>query len=156
MKSSKEAKRGYDAGYRTRQKAQEGETEFLARMAEKQRLGDARRGPVPVMLVHAKRRASRDGVPFDLKKDDVQIPTHCPILGMKLGKGSGHHALNSPSLDRIVSSRGYVKDNVAVISHKANRLKGEATADEHILIANWIRRNTSETDTTTGYLSHKY
>lgn len=37
---------------------------------------------------------------------------------------------NSPSVDRIDNSRGYVKGNVAIISNKANTKKGELTIDE--------------------------
>ena len=37
---------------------------------------------------------------------------------------------DSPSLDRIVSSLGYVKGNIRVISYKANRVKSNATLEE--------------------------
>jgi hypothetical protein len=139
---SKESQRIYDAKRRAEQKAAEGEAQFLERMRVKQALGDARRGPVVKMLTDAKARARRDGVPFDLKKGDVHLPTHCPVLGILLGKGTPNNHNNSPSLDRINPTLGYVKGNVAVISHKANRLKGEATADDHIRIAIWIKHNT--------------
>lgn len=37
---------------------------------------------------------------------------------------------NSPSLDRLVPSIGYVRGNVAVVSWKANRAKNNLTARE--------------------------
>lgn len=42
------------------------------------------------------------------------------------------------SLDRIVPSLGYVPGNVAVISHRANRIKSDATADELRAVADWL------------------
>ena len=35
-----------------------------------------------------------------------------------------------PTLDRIDSNKGYIKENIQVISFKANRLKNNATIDE--------------------------
>jgi hypothetical protein len=37
---------------------------------------------------------------------------------------------NSPSLDRIVPEKGYVRDNVLVVSYRANRIKNDATISE--------------------------
>lgn len=37
---------------------------------------------------------------------------------------------NSPSLDRIDNSSGYVKGNVHIISMRANRIKSDATLQE--------------------------
>jgi hypothetical protein len=37
---------------------------------------------------------------------------------------------NVPTLDRIDSTKGYIKENIQVISFKANRLKNNATVDE--------------------------
>jgi hypothetical protein len=36
----------------------------------------------------------------------------------------------SPSIDRVDSSKGYTKDNIQVISHRANNLKNNATLEE--------------------------
>lgn len=101
------------------------------------------RSPAAVMWSDAKARAKKRGVEFSIDVSDVVIPTHCPILGIALQRtidaGHRHHA---PSLDRIDPQRGYVRGNVAVISHKANRLKGEGTVEEHEAIAVWMRRQT--------------
>jgi hypothetical protein len=51
---------------------------------------------------------------------------------------------NSPSLDRINPEKGYVRGNIAIISYRANRMKADGTADEHRLIAEWIRRMTTQ------------
>lgn len=84
------------------------------------------------MLRAARQRAKKQNVPFGLKESDFEIPVYCPVLGTKLAralgsKGPGH---NSPSLDRIIPSRGYVPGNVVVISNRANRAKSDLSADE--------------------------
>lgn len=45
----------------------------------------------------------------------------------------------SPTLDRIVPDKGYVRENVWVISGRANRIKNDATIEELELIAEALR-----------------
>lgn len=84
------------------------------------------------MWNNAKARAERDGVPFSISVEDIVIPETCPVLGVtlaqRLGKQGG--GPNSPSLDRIVASLGYIPGNVVVISMRANRLKNDASVKE--------------------------
>ena len=47
----------------------------------------------------------------------------------------------SPSLDRIDSKKGYTKDNVQVISNRANRLKADGNIEEFKLILKWLMEN---------------
>lgn len=82
------------------------------------------------MLANAKYRAKRDGLLFDLKPEDIVLPDKCPALGLPLRKNKGSQGDNSPTLDRVVGTYGYVKGNVQVISNRANRLKGNANAWE--------------------------
>lgn len=84
------------------------------------------------MLKGAVARARKRGVPFDLKPEDILLPTHCPALGVELnyGVGKGQPQSNSPSLDRIVPALGYVPGNVLVVSYRYNTLKGNATPEE--------------------------
>lgn len=86
--------------------------------------------PRAVMLVTARMRAKRDGVPFDLTKEDIIIPDICPVLGIPLKVGDRKSHDNAPSLDKKIPSLGYVKGNVAVISYRANRIKNDATPEE--------------------------
>jgi hypothetical protein len=74
-------------------------------------------------------RAKKKGIVFDLTADDLIFPEFCPVLGVKLEPGNGLSA-NSPSIDRVDNSKGYTKDNVRVISTRANSLKSDATLAE--------------------------
>lgn len=82
------------------------------------------------MLRCARSRAKQQNIPFDLTADDIIIPEFCPILGLKLEIASGKAEDNSPSLDKIIPSLGYVKGNICVISNRANRIKYNASLDE--------------------------
>jgi hypothetical protein len=84
------------------------------------------------LLTEAKYRAGKRGLAFDITQDDVVVPEFCPVLGLEMrscpnGGGPGD---TSPTLDRIDSTKGYVKGNVWVISGRANRIKNNATLDE--------------------------
>lgn len=64
----------------------------------------------------AKQRAEEGSIPFNLEVKDICIPTHCPILGIKLAHDNKSTRDDSPSLDKVIPSLGYIKGNVAVIS----------------------------------------
>jgi hypothetical protein len=88
----------------------------------------------------AKQRARNLGLPFDIEVSDVVIPPRCPVLGVPLKRKSNRGGGDaSPSLDRIVPERGYVKGNIAVISNKANRIKSNATPEELDRVSEWLR-----------------
>lgn len=103
------------------------------------------KNPLKFLLRGAKDRAQRFGVLFNLTEADVFMPETCPVLGIKLnihfGKGNGIRFDDSPSLDKIENSRGYIPGNVRIISWRANRLKQDGNADEHERIARYIREN---------------
>ena len=86
------------------------------------------------MHQRAKQRAKLSGLEFNLKPEDIVIPRFCPVVGVELvshcgaSGGRGH----SPSLDRIDNTKGYTKDNIQVISHLANMMKGSATPEQLI------------------------
>jgi hypothetical protein len=94
-----------------------------------------------VILTSAKSRAKRLGIEFRLSPGDIEIPAACPILGIPLACGNGVTTPGSPSLDRINPLLGYVPGNVAVISHRANRIKNDATLAELLLVAEYVRRH---------------
>jgi hypothetical protein len=81
------------------------------------------------------------GLPCDISKDDVVIPERCPILGIPLSISSKTIGDSSPSIDRIIPDRGYVKGNIVVVSFRANRIKNDATVEELETVANWLRNH---------------
>ncbi|QBQ72838.1 hypothetical protein CRP7_gp45 [Roseobacter phage CRP-7] len=95
--------------------------------------------PEVKMYRRAKSRARNKGLMFDLEKSDIFIPDLCPILGIPLicHKGSGAWP-DSPSLDKVDPTLGYVKGNVWVISQRANQMKGSANSEELVAFANWV------------------
>ncbi len=86
--------------------------------------------PITFMLYAAKARAKLANVPFDLCVDDLTLPEFCPVLGIPLIMAENHQADNSPTLDRLIPSLGYVKNNVIIVSAKVNRIKNDATLVE--------------------------
>lgn len=82
------------------------------------------------MIRAAKQRASTKGLEFNITYEDIELPEVCPLLGITLGVSPGRASDFSYSLDRIDSSKGYIKGNIWVISNKANIIKNNATLEE--------------------------
>lgn len=99
-----------------------------------------RKNWVSHLVQQAKNRAKQKGVPFDITKEDVVVVDTCPYLGIPLfqnldAKGPSP---NSPTIDRIIPEKGYVKGNIEMISHKANAMKNNATPQELLKFANRV------------------
>lgn len=65
----------------------------------------------------------------DLKKEYTEF---CPILGLKLvylNSCKRGRKLDSPSVDRIDSTKGYIPGNIWIISVKANMCKSDLTLE---------------------------
>ena len=82
------------------------------------------------MLARAKSRAKKNNLPFNIELADIIIPERCPLLGIKIESTEFRNSPNNPSLDKIIPEKGYTKDNVWVISNRANTLKNDATLTE--------------------------
>lgn len=96
--------------------------------------------PELVMLESSKGRAKKKNLEHTITIDDIQIPEICPVLGIPLKIGVGLPTDNSPSLDRIDNSKGYTKENIIVVSHRANTLKRNATIEELEKVVNFYKQ----------------
>lgn len=95
------------------------------------------------MLLNARSRAKTKCIDFDLELSDITIPEYCPLLGIKLQTAeemSEKRADNSPTLDRIDNSRGYVKGNVWVVSYIANAIMTSATHEQIIMVGEGLKK----------------
>jgi hypothetical protein len=91
------------------------------------------------MLNNSKQRAKGKGMEHTLLLEDIVIPEICPVLGIKLETGDRKNHNNAPSIDRIDNTKGYTKDNIMIISARANILKKDATMDELIMIGEFYK-----------------
>lgn len=101
------------------------------------------RDPIGHLLAQTRDRAKQHDIPFDLTVEDIVIPEVCPMLGIPLffiesGTIEGKNP-NSPSVDRIIPVLGYVKGNILICSWRANQIKSDATSEELMKIATFLK-----------------
>ncbi len=97
---------------------------------------------INAMINTAKTRSSRKKVPFNIsilylyEMYKFSLPKSCCILGLKLNYYNSvvGGANLSPSLDRIIPRLGYTKDNVRIISHRANSCLGNLSSREALAV----------------------
>jgi hypothetical protein len=91
-----------------------------------------------------KQRAHEKGVPYDLDADFLQelLPKKCPVLGVELRRKTtrADNAAFSPTVDRIFPDRGYVRDNVIIVSRRANNIKSDAAPEEIMRVAQFYQK----------------
>ena len=93
-----------------------------------------KQNPVKYLYSLAKRRAKKNQMEFTIEVSDIIIPDKCPLLGIPIDSYNTWQGTH-PSIDRIDSTKGYVKGNVMVISHRANILKNNSTPIELLTLA---------------------
>jgi hypothetical protein len=94
------------------------------------------KSPEYIIWYRAKDNAKEYGRDFDISIEDILIPEECPYLGLKLDTYfDNNHSSNYYSIDRIDSSKGYVKDNIQIISLLANTMKNSATSEQLVTFA---------------------
>lgn len=94
---------------------------------------------VHVLWFYAMKRALKKNIEFTIKEEDIVIPDVCPVLGIPIMKDCMKMCDNSPSIDRIDVSKGYTKENVCVISLRANMIKNCGSVDEHAKIVEYMK-----------------
>ena len=85
------------------------------------------------LLSHLKSSAKKRNIEFSLTLLDLYdlgFPLTCPLLNVPLNYSNRGYNEFNPSIDRIDSNRGYVADNIQVMSFKANRAKNNLSDKE--------------------------
>jgi hypothetical protein len=92
------------------------------------------------LLRSANKRAIAKNLEFSLTEKDIIIPYLCPILNYILEKADKMHDDYSPSIDRIDNNLGYTKNNIKIISYRANILKNNASSQDYALVFNFYKK----------------
>jgi uncharacterized Zn finger protein (UPF0148 family) len=97
--------------------------------------------PEESLFQSARQRARRDAVEFAITVRDILIPPCCPVLGIPLERRVGAKGPqdSSPSIDRLDPAKGYTRENIAVISIRANRIKNDANIEDLERVVAWVR-----------------
>jgi hypothetical protein len=86
--------------------------------------------PIYRLWMAAKERAKKHHLVFSIVPKDIIIPKRCPVFGTKIVFGKNKAGPNSPSVDRIKNNKGYEKENIWVISKRANTAKSNLSLPE--------------------------
>lgn len=96
-------------------------------------------------LSNAKSRAKAHNLPFDITAQDIKDiwpkDNICPALGIPFTFGGKEDKnYSTPSLDRIIPSKGYVKGNIQIVSALANHIMSNATPDQVIQVGQYFKK----------------
>ena len=92
-----------------------------------------------LLYSNIKSRCKRLGREFSIELEDIVIPEKCPVFGFDLKREDRETWMFAPSVDRIDSSKGYIKGSVTVVSRRANILKRDATLEELEQLFNYYK-----------------
>ena len=96
------------------------------------------------LLTHLKNRAKLKNLEFDLDFEYLKplAVDFCPVFNIELfwADKRQKNCGNSPSVDRIDSTKGYLKGNVQIISNRANIIKNNATTAEIKLLLSHMEK----------------
>ncbi len=98
-----------------------------------------------VILRAAKMRSKKKNIEFNLTLADlIKIKNNiCPILGCEILYKSGVDNKRSASLDRIDPNKGYVPDNVKIVSFEGNALKNKNNINSMIGVMQYYKNITT-------------
>ena len=133
----KEKQRIATAKYRAKNKGRI--RKFRKRRREKEYAWALKRRQDPktwpkVVMANIRHRAKKQGLEFSITHKDIIIPEVCPVFKTPFVFGADGKTTkanpNAPSVDRVDNTKGYTKDNIRIISYRANILKKNATLEE--------------------------
>ena len=147
LKAQKQRRNQQDRVKQSKQESYQSNRETILAKLKQQRTG--KEGYLKTMLRGAKSRAKKNNLEFDIDLQYLQsVATDCcPVDGLpfdwerRLGTNKSL-PLATPSLDRINSSKGYVKGNVKIIGWKWNAKKSNMNLDDLLLLVEYVRNAT--------------
>lgn len=103
------------------------------------------RHPKKLMLNVIISRAKKKGLDCNLTIEDLLDNQICPVFKTKLmyNRDEKDHKLKA-SVDRIDNTKGYTKDNIAIISRRANTLKSNGSLKEFKRLVDYIETSLKE------------
>jgi len=86
-----------------------------------------------IILAAIKKKCKLKNIKYEIDRDYLKsiMPDNmiCPVMNKKMSIGKKLHRY-SPTIDRIIPEKGYVKGNIIVISKIANAIKTDATIEQ--------------------------
>jgi len=100
-----------------------------------------------------KSKSKTNNIDFDLDpqylKEIYPRDGKCPALGFVFKRGDHTGSLQeSPTLDKLIPSKGYVKGNVHWVSRVANTIMSDGTPDEVIKVGKYFKEVTEDLNMT--------
>lgn len=81
-------------------------------------------------------KSQQRNIPFGIVLDEfLPIPRVCPIFATPMNYDGNRDSV--PTFDRLIPKLGYISGNVRLISHRANRIKSDATLEELKRMVAW-------------------
>jgi len=138
----KKYKKEYDKKYNSKPEVKERKKEYESRPEVKKRMKEYKKnwgqsfvGKLSIVKSRSKKKNLEFNLTIEYLKSIYPKNNMCPLLNIPLDWQSSHKHPNTPSLDRIDSSKGYIKGNVQWVSWRANQLMSNATPDELLMLA---------------------
>jgi hypothetical protein len=89
------------------------------------------KNPARRLIASTKKTAKTKNLEHNITAEDLILPKFCPLLEIEIDYSAGNgKSMFNPSVDRIDSSKGYIKGNVEVMSMLANLMKNKASAEQ--------------------------
>lgn len=90
--------------------------------------------PEYFLFSSARQRARKKSLEFKITQEDIKYlldtTKECPLRKTPFERGKNHIPNdNSASIDRIDSTKGYLKDNIQIISYRANIIKSDTNLE---------------------------
>jgi len=84
------------------------------------------------MFGNLKKRAKKENNELGLTLNEFKqlLVDICPVFGYKLQYGGNEGCSESATVDARIHSKGHIKENIKIISHRANTIKNNSTLEE--------------------------